>query len=140
MEHHAQVAVAIHCPGKRRRLRPPASSGSEQAATNRLALHPLEDEVSGPESDCIHRWQCCPRCIRLSVRRNVGGLVRWNTVSFAFGRHLSRPSAQGVDARLSHSVVRTPTRRRVENGLLTGMLLRFGSKVSLRRCFSHESR
>ena len=140
MEHHAQVSVAIHCPGKKRRLRLPASSGSEQVATNRLALHPLGDEVSGPESDCIHRWQCCPRCLRLSIRRNVGGLVRWDTVSFAYGRHPSRPSAQGVDARLSHSVVRTSTRRRVENGLLTGILLLFMSKVSLRQRFSHESR
>lgn len=99
MEHHAQVAVAIHCPGKTRRLRPPASFGSEQAAMNRLALHPLEDEVSEPESDCIHRWQCCPRCSRLNVRRNVGGLIRWDTVSFAYGRHPSRPSAQRVDER-----------------------------------------
>ena len=73
--------------------------GSEQAAMNRLALHPLEDEVSEPESDCIHSLQCCPRCSRLNVRRNVGGLIRWDTVSFAYGRHPSRPSAQRVDER-----------------------------------------
>jgi hypothetical protein len=103
---------------------------------NRLALHPLEDEVSEPESDCIHHGGAALDAASSTECRRSYRF--WDTVSFAYGRHPSRPSARGVDARLSRSVVRTPTHRRVENGLLTRrrMLLRFASKVSFRRCFS----